>query len=182
MVKTFAARSLKDVAIPGPPRPQSRLTALVSALTEELLASVTAHRAFVLRFAAVLLPMRAMWLESTCLRARSSIRDELADATQEEIMLVVWQTMLLVPHLGLGVCALSTNKTGPKKFFLVKPLLPQAQWAAAALAFERENYKGFSEEEIRAKRLANAPVVVFPDFPEAPVRACITTLEAWGRD
>ena len=102
---------------------------------------------------------------------------------QDEIILVVWHAMLIVSHLGLGACALSTNTTGPKKLFLLKKPLPQDGWAADVLAFfdvAPENYHAPSEADARAKRPNNAPPVAFPEVAEATVRACLATLDAWG--
>ena len=185
LVKSFtAAKEVAREAGPDAPRSQTgRLASLVAAPAATLLAGITAHRAFVLKFAATVLTMHTAWLESTRLRSHSRIRDDLADTPQDEILLVVWHTMLLISHLGLGVCALSTNTTGPKKLFLLKRGLPQDPWAADVLGFlgvAVDAYRAPTAAEIRAKRPSNAPTVAFPDVTDEAVRASLATLEGWG--
>eukprot|EP00438_Fugacium_kawagutii_P019338 Skav202389 [mRNA] locus=scaffold1406:409279:411123:- [translate_table: standard] len=174
----------RDAALPADvPRTQtSRLTALVAAPAATFLAGIVSHRAFILQFAAAILTMHTEWLESTRLRSHSQIRDALPAASQEEILVVVWNTMILISHLGLGMCGLSTNTTGPKKLFLVKRPLREEVWAHDVLTFftvEPADYHAPSEVDMREKRPKQAPLLPFPEVQEDAVRACLETLGAW---
>ena len=120
VVKAFATKPKSDAdpnAAPhgDPPRNQtSRLTFLFNMAPADLLGSITAHRPFILRFAAVLLTMHTVWLQSTQLRNHSMIRDDLNEVPADDVLLAVWHTMLLVSHLGFGRCF----PQAPKNFFL----------------------------------------------------------------
>lgn len=166
------------------PRQGNRLVALLALAPDAFLASITSHRAFVLEFAGVLLSMHTVWLESTRLRNHSHIRDAMGDVPQEEVLVAVWNSMLLVPLLGFGSCVVSTNTTGPKKLFLVKRPFPEpaAAWATAGLQFlnvEPATYHASTLPDIRTKRPPNAPAVTFPVPDPVRIEACLATLRGW---
>ena len=192
VVQSFAAaQTASTSSVPGGPAevvPRSiggRISTMLATSTSDLLDAVTSNRKILLQFIALLLQMRTTWLDSTRLRSHSFIRDQFADGSADETLLLVLRALCVVHRLGLGVCAASTNTTGPKRLFLVKRLRtePYLQLYQEVLHFFHIPEDAFfapSLDSIREERPAAAPLIQFADFVVEDGLACLEKLTAWN--
>ena len=83
-----------------------------------------AHRSKLLPFAAILLQMHTVWLDSTALRSHYFVRDSFPDASAESKLQFVWRAVMLLERLSVGLCGITTNPYGPKPLLAVKRPVP----------------------------------------------------------
>ena len=77
-------------------------------------------------FAATVLQMLTVWLDSTCLRSHSNSFAMLHHITATTLSLA-WETLIPLDKLQLVACVLSNNPNGARKLFAVtRPLDPTA--------------------------------------------------------
>ncbi|CAE7251650.1 unnamed protein product [Symbiodinium sp. CCMP2456] len=169
-LRTHAARIARLRALPFP----------------DFLAGITAvHKPIVLAFAATVLQMLTVWLDSTCLRSHSKLRDAAPDDNDDRLSLA-WETLIFLEKLQLMACVLSTNPNGAKKLFAVtRPLDPAAAWHASqvalldALQVPRADHSAPSPEAVVNERPNSAPVLSFVAFDIDLAATHLDLLTAW---
>ena len=147
-----------------------------------------AHRSKLLPFAAILLQMHTVWLDSTALRSHYFVRDSFPGASAESKLQFVWRAVMLLERLSVGLCGLTTNPYGPKRLLAVKRPVPTEDGLARrtfldvlrVLGVDLAAHHGLGLAETLAQRPANAPLLedTAPDL--AAASSLLSSVAAWA--
>jgi len=143
-------------------------------------------RRLVFDFAVAILRMRTAWLDSTSLRNHSIIRDRMAEASNDERLIVVWRAMAMLQFTQLGCAKVSVNPSGSKRMFYVNRFMRPDDENRASLdslleAFEvpPASFVPIPTEVLAQSKPVAAPSVTFPAWDAEAAGQALIAVQNW---